>query len=90
LVLADEAHMTVLLSIFATLLAAVIVFAATVVVSGGIAINLIKGYVFPLVVSAFTLAVFAGVLFIRSKNMLPGFKTDAEKDEKTEPSKAGS
>ena len=80
--MADD-HKTVLLSILATLLAAVILFAATTIISGGIDVNLVKGYVLPLVVSSFTLAVFAGVLFARNKGKIPGFRpTDPPKDEK--------
>ena len=85
--MADE-HKTVLLSIFATLLAALVIFAATVVVSGGIAIDLVKGYVLPLVVSAFTLAVFAGVLFARSKGMIPGFRPEPPNEQKAEASES--
>lgn len=74
-------HKIVLLSIFATLLAAVIVFAATVVISGGVEIDLIKGYVLPLVLSAFTLAIFAGVLFATNKGKIPGFGSpEAQKE----------
>ena len=69
--MSDE-HKTVLLSIFATVLAGFIIFLATVAISGGISITLIKGYVLPLFISAFTLAVFAGVLFAKNKGMLPG------------------
>lgn len=77
-------HKTVLLSIFATLLAAAIVFVATIVISGGIEVDLIKGYVLPLVLSAFTLAIFAGVLFATNKGKIPGFgDTEPAKEEKT-------
>jgi hypothetical protein len=66
-----EDHKTVLLSIFATCVAGLLMFIGTVVVSGGISIDLIKGYVMPLFISAFTLAVFAGVLYARNKGKIP-------------------
>jgi hypothetical protein len=78
-----EDHKTVLLSIMATLVAAMILFVATVVISGGIAIDLVKGYVLPLVISAFTLAVFWSVLFARNKGKLPWLGVvEPAKDEK--------
>ena len=66
-----EDHKTVLLSILATCLAGVILFIGTVLVSGGISTDLIRGYVLPLFISAFTLAVFAGVLYARNKGKIP-------------------
>jgi hypothetical protein len=66
-----EDHKTVLLSIMATIVAGLFMFIGTVVVSGGISIDLIKGYVLPLFISAFTLAVFAGVLYARNKGRIP-------------------
>jgi hypothetical protein len=78
-----EDHKTVLLSIFATLLAALIMFVVTIIVSGGIAIDLVRGYVMPLIISAFTLAVFWSVLFARHKGKLPWLgASESEKDEK--------
>jgi hypothetical protein len=78
-----EDHKTVLLSIFATLLAALVVLVVTIVISGGIQITLIKSYVLPLVLSAFTLAVFAGVLVAHNKGMIPGFDpSEPAKEEK--------
>ena len=74
-----EEHKTVLVSIFSTLLAAVVIFVAIVVISGGIATDLVKGYVLPLIVSAFTLTVFWGVLFARSKGKLPFLGSDERK-----------
>jgi hypothetical protein len=86
--LADE-HKTVLLSIFATVLAGFIIFLATVAISGGISISLIKGYVLPLFISAFTLAVFAGVLFARNKGMIPGMaQSEPPLKEPKEPEKS--
>jgi hypothetical protein len=76
-------HKTVILSILGTLLSALILFGTTIVISGGIDMTYVKAYVFPLVLSAFTLAVFAGVLFAREKGAIPGFEpTDSQKDEK--------
>ena len=66
-----EEHKMVLVSIFSTLVAAVIIFIATVAVSGGIAFDLVKGYVLPLIISAFTLTVFWGVLLLRNKGKVP-------------------
>ena len=60
-------HKTIFLSIIAMLLAALVMFVGTVAVSGGVSIVLLKGYVLPLVLSVFTLAVFVGVLFARNK-----------------------
>ncbi len=81
--MADE-HKTVLLSILATVVAATIVFVATIIVSGGIALDLVKGYVLPLVISAFTLTVFWSILFAHNKGKLPWLTSDKPpKDEKT-------
>jgi hypothetical protein len=78
-----EDHKTVVLSILATLLAALILLVATIAISGGITIELVKAYVLPLVISAFTLSVFAGVLFARNKGKLPWLApTEPSKDEK--------
>jgi hypothetical protein len=66
-----EDHKMVMVSIFSTLMAAIIIFIATVLVSGGIAFDLVKGYVLPLVISAFTLTVFWGVLLLRNKGKVP-------------------
>jgi hypothetical protein len=74
----DE-HKTVLLSILATLLAAVGILAVTVLFSGGISIVLIQAYVLPLIVSSFALAVFALMLFARKKGKMPGFPPDEVK-----------
>jgi hypothetical protein len=68
--LADD-HKTVLLSILATLMAALIILVSTVIISGGVSIDLIRGYVMPLVISAFTLAVFWSILYARHKGKLP-------------------
>ena len=73
-----QEHKTVLLSIFSTLIAALLVFIATVAVSGGIHLNLVEAYVLPLIMSSFTLLVFAGILFARSKGMLGFLGTDNE------------
>ncbi len=81
--MADE-HKTVILSIFATLLAAVVVFVTTVAWSGGVSAILVEAYVLPLFVTAFSLAVFAGVLFARNKGKIPGFPPDKPADEKKE------
>ena len=77
-------HRTVLLSILATLVAATIVFLATVIVSGGFALDLVRGYVLPLVISAFTLTVFWGILFAQQKGKLPWLApVESKKDDKT-------
>jgi hypothetical protein len=77
-----EDHKTVLLSILATLMAALIVFVATVAVSGGVSIELVRGYVLPLVISAFTLSIFAGVLIARNKGIFPWLAEEPTKDDK--------
>jgi hypothetical protein len=72
-----------LLSILATLVAATIVFLATVVVSGGFALDLVRGYVLPLIISAFTLTVFWGILFAQQKGKLSWLvPVEANKDDK--------
>jgi hypothetical protein len=77
--LGDE-HKTVLLSILATLFAAVVILAVTVALAGGLSVKLVESYVLPLLVTAFSLSIFAGVLFARSKGLLPGFPADDQKD----------
>ena len=69
-------HKVVFVSIFSTLVAAFIIFLATVVMSGGISVDLVKAYVLPLVISSFTLLVFGGILFARSKGLLGFLGTD--------------
>ena len=64
--MADE-HRVVLISILSTLVAAVIILAVSVALSGGIAIDLVRAYVLPLVISAFTLSVFWCVLYLTSR-----------------------
>lgn len=76
----DE-HKTVLLSIFATLVAAVGILLITVLVAGELSVTLIQAYVLPLVVTSFSLAVFAAVLFARKKGKIPGFPPDETKQE---------
>jgi len=66
-----EEHKTVMLSILATLSAAVILFVVTVAINGGFSVSLFKSYVLPLFMSAFTLAVFWTFLFARHKGKLP-------------------
>ncbi len=78
--MADD-HKTVLLSILSTLLAAVVVLVATVAVAGGFSFDLFEAYVLPLLVTSFSLSVFAGVLFARNKGKIPGFPPDAPRDE---------
>jgi hypothetical protein len=56
----------VMYSILSTLLAATVIFGVTVGVSGGVAFDLVRAYVLPLVISAFTLFVFLVVLFLAS------------------------
>ena len=64
--LADD-RKVVMMSIVSTLIAAVFILVATVAVSGGLAVDLVRAYVLPLVISAFTLGVFWSVLFITSR-----------------------
>jgi hypothetical protein len=85
--MADD-HKTVLLSILSTLLAAIVIFIATVAVSGGVSLSLFEAYVLPLLVTSFSLALFAGVLFARNKGKIPGFQPDSASEEKAETSKA--
>lgn len=77
-------HKTVLLSIFATLLAALVIFVATLAISGGFSAVLFKSYVLPLLVSSFSLAIFAGVLFAKNKGAIPGFEPDTNPDDTPE------
>jgi hypothetical protein len=86
--LADE-HKTVLLSIIATVLAAILVLIITIGIAGGISISLIKGYVVPLFMSAFTLSIFWGFLFARQKGKLP-FLTESEAQKEDKPAPASS
>jgi hypothetical protein len=81
--LADE-HKTVLLSILATLLAALAIFVTTIAVSGGISAALVESYVLPLLVTAFSLSIFAGVLFAKNKGKVPGFVSE-KPEEKSAP-----
>ena len=64
--MADD-HRVVLISILSTLIAALIIFVTTVAISGGVALDLVRAYVLPLVISAFTLGVFWFVLFFTNK-----------------------
>ncbi|HEY6282840.1 MAG TPA: hypothetical protein VIW22_02845 [Nitrososphaerales archaeon] len=64
--MADE-HRVVFISILSTLVAAVIIFAVSVALSGGIAIDFVRGYVLPLIISPFTLSVFWCVLYVTSR-----------------------
>jgi hypothetical protein len=57
----------------------------TVVGTGKVSIPLIQSYVLPLVVTSFSLSVFAGVLYARNKGKIPGFRTEESKDKKTAP-----
>ena len=82
--LADE-HKTVLLSIIATLVAALLVFVVTVAIAGGVSTTLFEGYVLPLFMSAFTLSVFWVFLFARHKGKLPILaETEPAKEEKAQ------
>ena len=78
----DE-HKTVLLSILGTVISACLLFVATVAIAGGISVDLVKSYVLPLFMSAFTLTVFWVILFARHKGKLPFLpETEPPKDEK--------
>lgn len=80
--MADE-HKTVILSIMGTLISALVIFAATVAITGGIDLTLVKAYVLPLMLSAFSLAIFAGVLVAHQKGKIPGMSpSEPEKDQK--------
>ena len=83
--MADE-HKTVLLSILATVVAGSLLFLATVAVGGGISIDLIRGYVLPLFISAFTLTIFWAILYARNKGLLPWLLPEVQKEEKTKSS----
>ncbi len=67
----SEEHKTVLLSILGTVLSALAIFAITIAINGGVSDTLFKSYVLPLFMSAFTLAIFWGILFARHKGKLP-------------------
>jgi hypothetical protein len=77
-----EEHKTVILSILATLLAAIVIFLATIAVNGGISVTLVEAYVLPLIVTAFSLSVFAGVLIARNRGMIPGFEPETKEQKK--------
>jgi fatty acid desaturase len=79
--LGDE-HKTVMLSIMATVVAAVILFVGTIAIAGGVDVTLVKSYVLPLFMSAFTLTVFWAFLFARHKGMLPMLGEEEQKDQK--------
>jgi len=79
--LGDE-HKTVMLSIIATVVAAVLIFLVTIGISGGVSDALFKSYVLPLFMSAFTLSVFWVLLFARHKGKIPQLLAEtAAKDE---------
>jgi hypothetical protein len=80
--LGDE-HKTVLLSILGTVLSAIAIWVITIAVNGGFSVTLFKSYVLPLFMSAFTLAIFWGILFARHKGKLPFLpETEPPKDDK--------
>lgn len=64
-------HKTVLLSIIATISAAVLMFLITVAIAGGVSVTLFKSYVLPMFMSAFSLTVFWVFLFARHKGKIP-------------------
>ena len=66
-----EDHRAILLSILATALAGTGLLIITIAVSGGVSLILIKGYVLPLYISAFTLSIYWIILFSRSKGKFP-------------------
>jgi hypothetical protein len=89
--LGDE-HKTVLLSILGTVLSALAIFVITIAVSGGVSVTLFKSYVLPLFMSAFTLAIFWGILYARHIGKLPFLAEEPErpKDDKgSSPQKSG-
>ncbi len=69
-VLADD-HKTVLLSILATTATGVLLFLVTIVVSGGVSMDMFVKWVLPVFISALSLGVFWFVLFARSKGKIP-------------------
>lgn len=74
-------HRMVIISILSTVTAGVVLFLATVAISGGISTTLIKSYVLPLFMSAFTLSIYAVFLFARQKGKLPIVADDHPKEE---------
>jgi hypothetical protein len=60
-----------MISILATILAGILILLITIGVSGGISATLVKSYVLPLFMSAFTLSIFWVFLFARHKGKLP-------------------
>ena len=92
LVLLGDEHETVLLSILGTVLSALAIFAITIAINGGVSNTLFNSYVLPLFMSAFTLAIFWGILFARHKGKLPFLQEEPEppKDDKaSSPQKSG-
>lgn len=69
-------HKTVMLSIIATVSAAVLMFIITVAVAGGVSATLFKSYVLPMFMSAFTLTVFWIFLYARYKGKIPQLSED--------------
>jgi hypothetical protein len=60
-----------MISILATVLAGILILLITIGVAGGISATLVKSYVLPLFMSAFTLSIFWVFLFARHKGKLP-------------------
>ncbi len=69
-VLADD-HKTVLLSIMATVTTGIILFIATIVISGTVSLDLFVKWVLPLFIAALSLGIFFIVLYARNKGKLP-------------------
>lgn len=69
-VLADD-HKTVLLSIMATVATGIILFIATIVISGTVSLDLFVKWVLPLFIAALSLGIFFIVLYARNKGKLP-------------------
>jgi pilus assembly protein TadC len=69
-------HKVVSICIIAMLVTALAIFIGTVVVSGGISVDLVEAYVLPLIIASFTLLVFVGVLLAHNRGLIPFLDAD--------------
>lgn len=79
-----EEHKTVMVSILATVVAAIVLLIVTVAVAGHFSTSLFESYVLPLFMSAFTLLVFWAFLFARHKGKLSLLAEEERKEERKE------
>jgi len=79
-----------MVSILATLSAALVLLVVTVGIAGHFSLSLFESYVLPLFMSAFTLSVFWAFLFARHKGKLSMFVEEERKEEKPAPATTAS